>query len=441
MKGVAAAIFLAVSAGLGWLWWNAGGPGWYGIAVTALLGTKLLLSWLHRAETVRNAGEQSILDGLRVGAAIPMYNEDPQMLRASLASLLAQTRPVQSVVVVDDGSQDGASLQEARSWIPSFAERGIDLRVIEFAVNRGKREGLVACLDLQPDADLLLCVDSDTVLDERAVENAIVPFVNERVKVVTGLVLALNYRTNLLTRLTDLRYANAFLYERSAYSTLRSVLCACGSLAVYRTEVMRAYREDFLTQTFLGARAVFGDDRRLTNYGLLEGDALLQPTAVAYTAVPERLGHYARQQIRWNKSFFRESLWVLRSMSPRKTAFWLTAVELLTWLVFSIAIMLALVVAPLVHGSAPFLTYLALIALLAYARSIRYLDMQGTARSLPVRIGGFAMAPLYGLLHVFLLVWLRTFALVTLRHGRWGTRRGVEVTIPEEHRVDGAAGR
>ena len=31
------------------------------------------------------------------------------------------------------------------------------------------------------------------------------------------------------------------------------------------------------------------------------------------TAVPERLNHYLRQQSRWNRSFFRETLWCLRT--------------------------------------------------------------------------------------------------------------------------------
>lgn len=435
MRAIAAVVFVIVCVSFGLLWWSAGGPGWYGIAVTILLLAKLILAWMHRAETVRNAAEQRVLDELRVGVAIPIYNEDPHMLRACLASLAAQTRAVQSIVVVDDGSTDRAAIEEARSWARSFRTRGIDFQVIEFEQNRGKREGLVACLDAQPDAELLLCVDSDTVLEQDALANAIVPFREDRVTVVTGLVLAINYRKNLLTRLTDLRYANAFLFERAAYSTLRSVLCACGSLAVYRTEVMRAYRHDFLTQTFLGNPAVFGDDRRLTNYGLLEGDALLQPTAVAYTAVPERFGHYTRQQIRWNKSFFRESVWVLRWMSKKKAAFWLTFVELATWAVFSLAIMYAVIIAPILYGTMPFVTYLLCIALLGYARSIRYLDMVAADRSRWDRISGFLLAPLYGLLHVFYLVWLRAYALTTLRHGRWGTRNGVEVTLPEEHRV------
>ncbi len=52
----------------------------------------------------------------------------------------------------------------------------------------------------------------------------------------------------------------------AAYSRLRSVLCCCGSLSAYRGALLRTYMPDFLSQTFLGVPAIFGDDRRLTNY-------------------------------------------------------------------------------------------------------------------------------------------------------------------------------
>jgi hypothetical protein len=41
---------------------------------------------------------------------------------------------------------------------------------------------------------------------------------------------------------------------------------------------------------------------------------------------------------------------------------------------------------------------------------------------------GFAISPLYGVVHIVLLMWLRFYALATLRSGSWGTRNSVEVT-------------
>ena len=427
MRALGLTAFVALTTVTAIFWSLHGGPSWYGVAVFGLLAVKLVLSWRAPVAVARRHVDRERLDELRVGVAIPMYNEDPDIIEQCLRSLLAQTRRPQSVIVVDDCSGDGRAAEVVERWIPVFAEGGIPLVLERFPENRGKREGLIACLDLQPDADVMLCVDSDTVLDPRALEEALVPLLDDRVQVVTGLVLALNFRTNILTRLIDLRYANAFLFERAAYSALGSVLCACGSLSVYRTALMKKYRDDFLTQTFLGRPAVFGDDRRLTNYGLLEGRVLFQQTAIAYTAVPERWSHYLRQQIRWNKSFFRESIWALTHLPMHRWAFWLTFTEVATWSVFSVVVVYALLVAPALTGTLLLGPYILYIALIGYARSVRYLDLTGIRQTRKDRLIGFALAPLYGVVHIGLLMWLRVYALCTLRSGGWGTRTTVEV--------------
>ncbi|MCX4706991.1 hypothetical protein OG252_00200 [Streptomyces sp. NBC_01352] len=79
-----------------------------------------------------------------------------------------------------------------------------------------------------------------------------------------------------------------------------------------RLQAVTAPQLGVLNQRFLGRLSTFGDDRHTTNYCLLTGKAVLQANAVAWTLVPENVRHYLRQQVRWNKSFFRESLWIIR---------------------------------------------------------------------------------------------------------------------------------
>ncbi|MFF3064644.1 glycosyltransferase [Oerskovia sp. NPDC057915] len=430
MKPLGVLSLAVVVTSAAFMWWQAGGPSWYGVAIMSLLAAKMILSWRAKDATVTTPEDQAQLDALRVGVAVPSFNEDPALLSRTLKSLYDQTRRPQSVVVVDDGSSDLRAVEEADRWVDRFADVGIAMQVVRFDENRGKRQGLIAAFDAQPDADVLLGVDSDTVLDPLAVAEGLTPMLDPQVMASTGLVLPLNHDTNVLTRLMDVRYANGFLFERAAYSSLGAVLCACGSLAFYRTTVVRKYREDFLNQTFLGKPAVFGDDRRMTNYALMEGRSVFQSTAVAFTAVPERLGHYVRQQVRWNKSFFRESVWALLNQPSGRPAFWLTAIELGTWFTFTCALVLAIVVNPILTGTLLIGPYLVYTALLAYARSTRYFEVTGIRKSRREVLYGFALAPLYGLLHIGLLVWLRLYALATLRSGTWGTRKdGVEVSV------------
>lgn len=397
-----------------------------GMVLLGILSTKLALAMAYRPTRSGHART----DRMQVAAVVAVYNEDPATLGRCVTTLLDQTRPPDAVHLIDDGSTTTAAVDAAAELAPRFAARGIDFRVTVQPGNRGKREALAVGFREHWDADAYFAVDSDTLLEPTALEHALLPMAEPDVHVVTGLVLAANHRTNLLTRLIDLRYGNAFSYERAAYSRLSgSVLCACGSLVVYRGRIVRKYLGDFLGQTFLGRPAVFGDDRRLTNYGLLEGRSVYQETAVAYTAVPERFGHYLRQQSRWNKSFFRESLWVLRTMTPRKPAWWLTGIELGMWLTYTSLIVGALAVQPFVSGHLPLTSYLFFMVVLGYARSVKYLDLPRSGTTFIERLGVFALAPVYGLMHLTVLLPIRLWSLLTLTRGSWGTRTHVEVAL------------
>lgn len=401
--------------------------GWYGSAVSALIGAKLLLSLLARP--VRDTpASRAALAKAHVSTVITCYNEDPGAFSRCLDSLLAQTLLPGSVTVVDDASDDPACGLLAMARAGDFRARGVPFLLITFPENRGKREGLAAGFRAQPEAFAYLCVDCDTVLDSRALERLVRPMASRRVQAVTGCVLAANRTRNLLTRLIDLRYAYAFLGERAAYSVLGSVLCVCGSLALYRGATARKYAGRLTGQRFLGLPCTYGDDRHMTFWCLKEGRVVLAPDAVAWTLVPCRMGHFLRQQLRWSKSFFRESLWMLFRMPPNRACWWLTLVEVGTWLGFTTALLYSLAVRPVVSGHFATLAYLTSVLLLSYARAGHYAEADQPGMGWGARIGTLLLAPLYGLIHIFLLLPLRVVALLTLRSNNWGTRKKVEVS-------------
>jgi hyaluronan synthase len=369
-----------------------------------------------------------------VAVIVPIFNEDPAMLYQTLVSLHGQSRRPQSIHVIDDGSTSDAGARVAERLKPVFASIGVDYRVTRYQENRGKREALAVGIEAAPDADIYVCIDSDTRLHRDAVRYIVRPLADPGVTGATGLVLAANHNRNLLTRLVDLRYATAFLLERAAYSSLGSVLCCCGSLAAYRGPVVRRYLHDFLNQRFLGRRATFGDDRRLTNYCLLEGQVVLERRAIAETVVPERFGHYLRQQVRWNKSFFRESFWCIQHMPWRKPAFFLSLFELSMWILFSFLIVLSLT-RPMHQGLHLLGGYLVFVALMGYARSVRYFEVTHRPVSRSERLRVYLLAPVYSCLHLVMLVPLRFYSLATLHMNGWGTRRRVEVRVAAEQAV------
>jgi hyaluronan synthase len=388
----------------------------YGACALAYLLVKLIGSIGYRES--RGLADQT----LEVAAVVPVYNEDPDAFRQCLGGLLRQTHPPSEIFVIDDGSDSDVCLRIAEELLVGVPGAYIH----RFASNCGKREAQ-AWAFRRTTADLVLTVDSDTILADDCLANGLRPFEDQSVQAVTGTIRATNYRKNLLTRLIDLRYVNAFLYERAAYSRLGgSVLCCCGSMSIWRTQLLKDNLEDFVTQRFLGISVSYGDDRRLTNYALAAGRVVLQDNAVAYTLVPERMGHFLRQQIRWNKSFFRESLWLVRTFGPQRMCWWLGLAELVAWVGFSISLVAVLAVFPLLgvaHLSAQYLGY---AAVMAYARSARHVGAPGGYRR-GKELGVFLLAPVYAAIHLALLMPLRIYSLATLRDGSWGTRAKVEV--------------
>lgn len=401
--------------------------GWYGISVTFLIGAKMLLSLLA-APAPETPQSRSLNATAEVAAVITIYNEDPEAFGKCLSSLLAQSVMPASVTVIDDGSGSPACADLALRYRTAFAARGSSLDLIRFPVNRGKREGLAAGFASRPRAWAYLCVDSDTILKDDALERLIRQMAADDVQAVTGSVLAANRTRNLLTRLIDLRYCYAFLGERAAYSVLGSVLCVCGSLALYRGAMARENAERLTGQRFLGRPCTYGDDRHMTFLALKRGRVVLEPAAVAWTLVPERLGHFIRQQLRWNKSFFRESLWMLARMSPRRACWWLTLIEIGTWFTFTTALLYSLAVRPAETGHFAGFAYLASVILLSYARAGHYAEADHPGMGSAARYGTLLLAPLYGVLHITLLLPLRMVALATLRDNGWGTRGDVEVS-------------
>lgn len=390
---------------------------WYGVIGLGYLSVKLTMASVYKPV------DAEVPDDASVAVVIPVFNEDPALFRRCIESLLAQTRRPEEIWVIDDGSDLDECFRLAEHLLA-----GVPGAVVRrFETNRGKRHAQAGAFR-NTQASIICTVDSDTILDPDALREGMRPFADPTVTAVTGNVGVANDRSNLLTRLTTLRYSNAFLWERAAYSTIGSVVCCCGSLAFWRTTNVQRHLEDYVSQTFLGVDVPYGDDRRLTNYALLEGKTRFQETAIAKTVVPEHLSHYIRQQVRWNKSFFRESVWAVRNFSRMRLVWLVTAAEIVFWLVCMASLFF-------VHAVRPFASRewaafaLVFMVLMSFARSVRYV---GSECDVPLRtqFGIFLLAPCYSILSTFVLVPLRLVSMATMTSGAWGTRGEVEVRVP-----------
>jgi hyaluronan synthase len=180
------------------------------------------------------------------------------------------------------------------------------LKVIHFEKNRGKRHGMAAGAQTAS-GEILVYVDSDSFVRRDAIRKMVQGFADPAVGAVCGHANVANARKNLLTKMQEVRYFIAFRVVKAAESLFSAVSCCSGCLAAYRRRYVLDVLDPWLNQTFLGTPATFGDDRSLTNFMLRRYRVIYHSEAVCTTIVPETYMKFFRQQLRWKKSWIRES--------------------------------------------------------------------------------------------------------------------------------------
>jgi hyaluronan synthase len=369
------------------------------------------------------------LRALHVAVLLPVYNEDPGYLRLGLESMLTQTRRPNSVHVVDDGSTSSTYASVRAWWEPAAAAAGI-ATTWQRTANSGKRHAQAAAVRRSLDADVYITVDSDSCLAPNAVEEILAPFARARVQSVAGIVLATNHRTNLLTRITDLWFVTGQLTDRSALSAMGAVLVNSGPLAAYRGAVVRDNLDSYLNEEFLGRPVMFSDDSLLTLYALLRGRAVQQPSAVVFTALPERPSHFLRMYLRWMRGSTIRSLWRMRYLPVTGWAYW---AQLIRW--FQVALSTTVlawlvIIEPVRYGTIPPASFLVVPFLIGWAQALRYLGIIRSDERIRHRVLTWLLMPAAVLSAWTVLRAMRWYGMATCAKTGWGTRQnGAEVSL------------
>ena len=185
----------------------------------------------------------------------------------------------------------------------------------------GKRnamyEGFHFIRKTHPDNQYIIVIDSDTIVEPDATMKLVNSIhQDELIGCSTGTLHIFN-QVNLLTKIINARYGYAFDIERSSMSFFGCMNCCSGPFSIYRQSILSDdLLEDFLHQKYCCIEVGPGDDRHLTNLVMLKGFHSVQnPFAIAHTESPTQFSRFLNQQLRWMRSFFREQLWQIRSIS------------------------------------------------------------------------------------------------------------------------------
>lgn len=391
---------------------------------------QMLLACLERPYTT-TPEQQAGLDKLHMVINVPVCNEDEPALKDCLQSIFEQTRKIDLVHVVVNGPNK-VDYSELEPWAVRTARAyGVELHWTTQS-RAGKRgaQDRTAEEYLHPE-DIFVTIDSDVYLDAHAVEEALKPFTSEKVKSVAGIILTMNTRANLLARLTDLWIVVCQLVDRSSFSAMGQVIVNSGAFALYRGEVILGGLDGYTHETFFGQGVQISDDSLLTIYALRRGRCVQQPTAFAFTLMPENFSHHFRQQLRWMRGAFIRSWWRFKYLPVKSYAFWGHGLRWVQVVCATFAFSVLFIYMPAkYHVVIPWLLVIPL--LIGYGQALRYLVIWRSDESFWYRFGTYLMEPLVALWAFFVLRFVRYYSMATCRRTGWGTRQEVEVGVSHE---------
>ena len=380
----------------------------YSILVGGYLISRFVFAGFYRNPPPRH-------DTPPVTLLIPAFNEEQQIER-TIRQVMNLEYPADQlqVIVINDGSTDGtlAAIHRARELYP-------EVELISFDISHGKRHALAAGVR-QSRGEFLIFIDSDSFLETNAVHRLLDHFADPEVAAVTGHCDVENVWTNALTKMQSVRYYVAFRIMKAAESVFDSITCLSGPLACYRRERLLEVLDLWEHQTFLGQPATFGDDRSLTNLLLRRNYKVrYAEKAQCTTVVPEDHRTFLRQQLRWKRSWFRESLLACTFMWRKQPLMALSFyLGFLLPLVAPVIVLRALVAVPLLQSVWP-INYIAGVLVMSAMLSSVYL--------LAKRSRLWLYGVMFCFYYMFILVWQLPIAVLTFAQTGWGTRVKAEI--------------
>lgn len=385
----------------------------YSIVTAAFLLSRYLFGMLYSNVPVN----PDYTPGVTI--VIPCFNEEVWISR-TITSCLDQDYPPEKleIIIVDDGSSD-RSVEAIKDTVSKLCRDGARfnvkdrVRVFIQKKNQGKREamglGIRNCR-----TELVAFVDSDSFLEPDAIRNLVQPLYDSRVAGVTGRTDVANAYTNWLTKLQCVRYYISFRIMKAAEAHFDCVMCLSGPLSCYRLSAVNEVFEEWLHQTFLGQKATFGDDRSLTNYIVKNHRTCYQDNAICSTIVPSNHKQFLKQQMRWKRSWLRESLkagsFMWRKEPLMSVSFY---IGLLIPMIAPIIVVYNLIYIPATMHIFP-TTFLLGLLLMSLLMSFMQLFMK--------RSSLWIFGVLFCLYYEAVLLWQMPWAWITFWVSDWGTR-------------------
>jgi peptidoglycan-N-acetylglucosamine deacetylase len=236
---------------------------------------------LRRTEIARAKGGQPSQE---IAVLVPAYNEEAVIAKTVQALLGSTISGRLRIIVIDDGSSDRTAevvrTQFAHADNVQFCSKP----------NGGKAAALNYGIQ-QTNAEVIVCIDGDTILLPDAIEHLVRQFADPAVGAVAGAVYVGNQK-NLITRFQALEYTMSQSLDRRAFDNFNAIGVVPGAIGAWcRQAVIDAggYSSDTLAED---ADLTVSLERR-------GWKVTCEPRALALTEAPETLREFLKQRFRW----------------------------------------------------------------------------------------------------------------------------------------------
>jgi hyaluronan synthase len=237
---------------------------------------------------------------------MPCFNEGPP-IEDAISSVMSLDYPKDKLelVVVDDGSTDKIT----PNIIDELLKKSNGaFRFLKMEKNMGKRHAMTHGIG-HATGEIVVCVDSDAIVEPNALANLVQPFADPTVYCVCGNAIVSNERkqkiNTILARFQKVWYTDSFYIRKGSESLFGVVFCCSGVLSAFRKDKVQQILPNWLNETFMGKKCVSGEDAQLTNWMLkLGGKSAFQSNAIVHTEAPATMKGFLKQQIRWGRGSF-----------------------------------------------------------------------------------------------------------------------------------------
>jgi hyaluronan synthase len=375
----------------------------YSLAAAAFVLSRIGLSFVYREPR-----DNGYLPAISV--IIAAKNEE-EHITESIENCFKARYPadLMEVLVIDDGSTD-------RTWdvLQDVQKRFPHLHCFRFEKNRGKRHGM-ALGATKAKGKILIFIDSDSNVEPEGFYRIVQPFADKRVGAVAGHTGVIVEEDNFLSKMEAVRYFVSQRVMKAAESVFNNVTCCPGPFSAYRRDAVMRVLPEWEMQRFFGTQATFGDDRSLTNFILRNYRVVYHAGARCATYVPRQWKVFFKQQLRWKKSWFRETTVAVRFMWQKHPATVLAYYGSVLITIFSPFIAIrALFLLPLMLGSFSFVPYV-LGLLLVYG-------FFGLVYNYYTRASRWYYGLAFAVMYLCVLGFQNYYALLTVHKNHWGTR-------------------